>query len=72
MLNHSGFSADKYSGHSFRLGGATFGMKTGVPHNLIQAQGDRKSSAYECYLDKSFIYRLQTIAQMAAQITKAH
>ena len=69
VLESSGLSADKYSGHSFRRGGATFAMKAGVPHNLIQAQGDWNSKAYERYLDNSFVYRLQTVATMAAHIT---
>ena len=68
-LENCGFAAEQYSGHSFRQGGATFAMKAGVPYNLIQAQGDWKSSAYERYLDKSFVYRLQTVATMAANIT---
>lgn len=68
-LESSGFPADKYSGHSFRRGGATFAMKASVPHTMIQAQGDWKSTAYERYLNTSFAYRLQTIATMAANIS---
>ena len=68
-LENCGFAAEQYSGHSFRRGGATFAMKAGVPYNLIQAQGDWKSSTYERYLDESFVYRLQTVATMAANIT---
>lgn len=40
-----------YSGHSFRRGGATHALKSGVPAEVIKAQGDWKSLAYLDYLD---------------------
>ena len=35
-LLKAGINADDYSGHSFRRGGATFAMKSGVPFPLIK------------------------------------
>ena len=68
-LTTAGYASNKYSGHSFRRGGATFAMRAGVPFNLIQAQGDWKTNAYERYLDKSFIDRLYAIRTMANKIS---
>lgn len=45
-----GLDAGKFSTHSFRRGGATWAFKCGVPSDLIQLQGDWKSSAYKLYL----------------------
>ncbi|VDI75565.1 Hypothetical predicted protein [Mytilus galloprovincialis] len=45
-----GLDAGKFSTHSFRRGGATLAFKCGVPSDLIQLQGDWKSSAYKLYL----------------------
>ena len=39
-LLKAGINADDYSGHSFRCGGASFTMKSGVPFRLIKCQGD--------------------------------
>ena len=40
--------SENYSGHSFRRGGATFAMKSGVPFPLIKCQGDWASDAFKC------------------------
>ena len=40
-----------YSGHSFRRGGATHALKSGIPPEVIKAQGDWKSMSYLDYLD---------------------
>ena len=52
-----GFPADQFSGHSFRHGGAQFGLQCGLPVELIKLQGDWNSNAYERYLQPSFSLR---------------
>lgn len=47
-------SAVRYTGHSFRRGGATYAFRSGVPGELIQVMGDWKSDAYKRYFDFSF------------------
>ena len=49
VLQKLHLSVDQYSGHSFRRGGATHGLCSGVPAEIIKAQGDWKS--LESYLD---------------------
>lgn len=57
MLNTAGYSPSKYSGHSLRRGGATFALSCGLPTEVIKAQGDWKSNAYERYTDVSLQLR---------------
>ena len=53
VLSSLGLPAHKYSGHSFRRGGATWAFAAGVPGELIQLIGDWSSDAYLRYLDVS-------------------
>lgn len=46
-----GLSIQCYSGHSFRRGGASHALNSGVPPEVIRAQGDWKSMSYLDYLD---------------------
>ena len=46
-----GISCHKYSGHSFRRGGATHAICSGLPAEIIKSQGDWKSLAYLGYID---------------------
>ena len=54
-----GFPPERYSGHSFRRGGATWAFAAGVPGELIQIMGDWRSDAYKRYLD-TFYIRIST------------
>ena len=65
-LKSLGYDSSKYSGHSFRRGGATFALECGVPSEIIQTQGDWKSDAYKKYLDPSFTHR-QTVMNVFAK-----
>ncbi|VDI50863.1 Hypothetical predicted protein [Mytilus galloprovincialis] len=65
-LKSLGYDSSKYSGHSFRRGGATFALECGVPSEIIQTQGDWKSDAYKNYLDPSFTHR-QTVMNVFAK-----
>ena len=40
VLTQAGFLASKFSGHSFRHGGASFAFRCGAPVELISLQGD--------------------------------
>ena len=51
-LSVIGVNPAKYSGHSFRRGGATFALKRGVDPLYIKWVGDWKSNCYELYLDR--------------------
>jgi hypothetical protein len=48
-----GLGTSDYSGHSFRRGGATQALNSGVLPEVIKAQGDWKSLSYLDYLDSS-------------------
>lgn len=56
-LNQLGIDASKYSGHSFRRGGASLALQCGLPTELIKLQGDWASSAYEKYVNPSLELR---------------
>ena len=70
FLTQLGFPAGRYSGHSFRRGGAMFAMQCGLPVELIKLQGDWKSNACERYLEPSFRLRRQVAATMGEHISR--
>ena len=47
LVMAAGLDWTKYSGHSFRRGGATFAFNLGVNPELIQYLGDWASDAYK-------------------------
>lgn len=53
VFSRAGMSLRQYSGHSFRRGGATYALQSGVPAEVIRAQGDWKSMSYLDYLEVS-------------------
>ncbi|CAC5355478.1 unnamed protein product [Mytilus coruscus] len=67
-LSHIGINPDKYSGHSFRRGGASFALECGIPTELIQSQGDWKSDAYKRYIDPSLDHRHVVMDTFAKRI----
>jgi hypothetical protein len=68
-LTQLGIDPTKYSGHSFRRGGASFALECGLPPDLIKAQGDWKSDAYHSYLDPSFSYRTQVAHRLGTEFS---
>ena len=50
VLNASGYSPNKYKGHSFRIGGATAAASSGCSELKIQAMGRWKSGAFRRYI----------------------
>ena len=67
-LKLAGINPENYSGHSFRWGGATFAMRSGVPFPLIKCQGDWASDAFERYLATMLQDRLLAVAMTAKAI----
>ena len=63
-LQSLGFPPEKYSGHSFRRGGASYALHCGLPVDLIKLQGDWKSNSCERYLQPSFSLRQQVAATL--------
>ena len=61
-------SAARYTGHSFRRGGATYAFCSGVPGELIQVMGDWQSDAYKRYFDFSFDTTLSVSCHMQDSI----
>jgi integrase len=49
----------RFTGHSFRRGGATWAFQAGVPGELIQVMGDWSSDAYKQYLEFSMENKLK-------------
>lgn len=66
-LSDLGYPACKFSGHSFRRGGASFGLQCGLPTDLIKLQGDWNSNAYERYLQPSFELRKQVASKLGEE-----
>lgn len=68
-LTTLGYEVSRYSGHSFRRGGASFALECGISSDFIQSQGDWKSDAYKLYIDPSIQYR-QDIVKVFASVLK--
>ena len=49
-ISNAGYNATKYSGHSFRRGGATLGFELGMSIPEIKVRGDWRSSAVNEYI----------------------
>ena len=63
-LRELGYEARDFSGHSFRRGGASFGLQCGLSPDLIKLQGDWNSNAYERYLQPSFRLRQEVALKL--------
>ena len=68
VLTRCGLPASRYSGHSYRRGGASFAASCGVPIELIKAQGDWRSNAVEHYLPSALHRRQQLIHTISNNI----
>ena len=67
-MKKCGLDWKRYSGHSFRRGGATFAFNLGVNSELIQYMGDWASDAYQRYQEMSPAMRLALPLAMASAI----
>jgi hypothetical protein len=45
-----GLDTDRYKGHSFRIGAASYAYEKGLPDERIQLMGRWKSNAYKKYI----------------------
>ena len=68
LLKKAGYSAELYSGHSFRRGGASFLHSCGGTALMIQASGDWSSQCFTRYLYLSEAERLHSQSLMARGI----
>lgn len=59
VLQRAGYSPSQYSGHSLRRGGCTFALSCQLPTEVIKAQGDWASNAYERYANVTLELRKQ-------------
>ena len=69
LLSTLGASPASYSGHSFRRGGASFALECGLPIELIEAQVDWVSNAYELYASPSLPMRKYLAATLGKRIS---
>ena len=67
-LKLAGINPDNNSGHSFRWGGATFAMRSGLSLPLIKCQGGWASDAFKHYLATMLQDRLLAVAMTAKAI----
>ena len=72
LLLQSGYNPDKYSGHSFRRGGATFLHSIGGTILQIQACGDWSSLCFTQYLHLSLTDRWSSQKLMSDFISRSH
>lgn len=71
-LAHIGISnPNRFRGHSFRRGGATWAFQSGVPGELIQIYGGWASDAYKCYLEFSDNAKLRIARDMVLALPGA-
>lgn len=64
-LNETGRDSSRYSGHSFRSGGATFAFEQGLPAEVVKMQGDWVSDAYLRYVRIEWGTKLKAARVMA-------
>ncbi len=68
FLQLAGHSPRKYSGHSFRKGGATFAATCSVPDHMIKFHGDWRSAAFERYITLPLSTRTSVTRAMAQKL----
>jgi len=66
LLALQGVDYSKFSGHSFRRGGATFAHASGVAPAFIKLQGDWLSDCYELYVSSTVAQQLTAVLAMEA------
>ena len=68
LLNAIGLDPEKWSGHSFRRGGASLLFRLGVDPLTIQACGDWSSDTFLRYLEVNF-HRLWSAQEAMASFS---
>ena len=69
-IRNCGIDPDKYSGHSYRRGGATFAFSKGAPTEWIKQIGDWKSEAYLRYISIDKESSVQLAKKLSAEASK--
>ena len=65
VLSHAGFPANKFSGHSFHSGGASYAFCCGAPVELISLQVDWSSDAVLLCIAQPLEQRLSVVKLIA-------
>ena len=68
ILSACGLQAERYAGHSFRRGGASWAFNSGVPVDAIRIIGDWKSQAYTAYITPTSSVLQDAISSMISNI----
>ena len=68
LLDSLGYKSCDYAGHSFRRGGATWGLLQGLPGEMIKILGDWKSTCYLRYLMVPLSSKTSTIYSFAKNL----
>ena len=69
LLRLGGLPASSYAAHSLRRVGVLWALKCGVPGEVIQSLGDRKSDACMNYLDLSMMVKMSVLKHMSTCLT---
>ena len=68
ILDSFGLCPSRYSGHSFRRGGASWALQQGLSVEAIKILGDWHSDAYSAYLSMPLSHRFQSAHQFSADL----
>ena len=69
IAHHFAGADSRFTGHSFRRGGATWAFQCGVPGELIQIMGDWSSDSYKRYLEFSMRNKLDLAKLFSRSLT---
>ena len=69
LLAKTGHDPSRYTGHSFRRGGATWAIKSGVQDSQVKAHGDCKSDAYLRYIDQDISDKVAVAVKMTQKLS---
>ena len=70
LLTKQGYDVGAYAGQSFRRGGATFALSSGVATEFIKMQGDWHSDAYLLYATVTRASQLTAVQIMGAALDR--
>ncbi len=71
LLASCDLDPSRFAGHSFRRGGASWGLIQGLPTEVIRLMGDWRSMAYTAYLDMPLTARTKAIYQFSHHLPTA-
>jgi hypothetical protein len=68
VLHQCQIDPSQYAGHSFRRGGASWALQSGLPGDVIQLMGDWRSDCYKQYLTVPMDFKIQSICQFSSTL----